>query len=52
MVERLIAAGHDPAQGEQMELTVLAGLIASVELPGKLVLRVLGALAPGWCWWP
>ena len=29
-----------------MELTVLAGLIASVELPGKLVLRVLGALAP------
>ena len=30
-----------------MELTVLAGLIASVELPGKLVLRVLGALAPG-----
>jgi len=47
VIERVIAAGKDPAAGEQLELTVLAGLIASVELPGKLVLRVLGALAPG-----
>lgn len=46
VIERLIAVGHEPAKSEQLELTVLAGLIASVELPGKLVLRVLGALAP------
>ncbi len=45
-IERLIALGSHPTEGEKLELTVLAGMIASVELPGKLVLRVLGALAP------
>ncbi|HTU24752.1 MAG TPA: cation:dicarboxylase symporter family transporter, partial [Pirellulales bacterium] len=46
VIEHIVSGWRDPAQDVARELSVLEGLIASVELPGKLVLRVLGALAP------